>query len=188
MSGIDFRTHAQRVLDRSPTPPQYLPPDDPMRVVYELMNGDRDELDLEEEVGGLEAEVSDLERQVAGYKETADLVDEIIADLADAAPAITELSEAVKRLEAYKSMRPHPGGAPHADDAAVDRFAAALKAKLSAARAKGRCGWQNAEPGMQQRLSDMLRAHVEKGDPRDVANFAMFLFCRGESILPEAPK
>ena len=75
-------------------------------------------------------------------------------------------------------------GIPHPDDAAVDRFAAALKAKLDEARAKGRSGWNNDEPGMQQRLSDMLRAHVEKGDPRDVGNFAMFLHQRGESVLP----
>lgn len=72
----------------------------------------------------------------------------------------------------------------HPDDAAVDAFAAAMKEKLAAARAKGRGGWNGDEPGMQQRLSDMLRAHVEKGDPRDVANFAMFLHQRGEAILP----
>lgn len=75
-------------------------------------------------------------------------------------------------------------GAGHPDDDAVDAFAAALKAKLAAARAKGRSGWNGDEPGMQQRLSDMLRAHVDKGDPRDVANFAMFLHQRGEAILP----
>jgi hypothetical protein len=28
----------------------------------------------------------------------------------------------------------------------------------------------------------MLREHVEKGDPRDVANFCMFLWARGEGI------
>lgn len=72
----------------------------------------------------------------------------------------------------------------HPDDEAVDRFAAAMKAKLAEARAKGRAGWNNDEPGMQQRLSDMLREHVEKGDPRDVANFAMFLHQRDERILP----
>ena len=72
----------------------------------------------------------------------------------------------------------------HPDDAAVDRFAAAMKAKLADARAKGRGGWQDKDDCPQQRLSDMLRAHVEKGDPRDVANFAMFLHQRGESILP----
>lgn len=72
------------------------------------------------------------------------------------------------------------------DDAAVDRFAAVMKAKLAAARAKGRGGWNSPEPGMQQRLSNLLREHVDKGDPRDVANLAMFLYERGESILPLA--
>lgn len=72
------------------------------------------------------------------------------------------------------------------DDAAVDRFAAAMKEKLAAARAKGRGGWQDNEPGMQQRLSNMLRARVEKGDPLDVANFAMFLHQRSEAILPDS--
>lgn len=75
----------------------------------------------------------------------------------------------------------------HSDDAAVDCFAVALKVKLAEARAKGRRGWRDNEPGMQQRLSDMLRAHVEKGDPRDVANFAMFLHQRGERIAPAEP-
>ena len=70
----------------------------------------------------------------------------------------------------------------HPDDLAVDQFATALKAKLADARAKGRGGWH--EPGLQQRLSDMLREHIDKGDPLDVAAFAMFLHQRGEAILP----
>ncbi|MGH8156614.1 MAG: hypothetical protein ACREPQ_00710 [Rhodanobacter sp.] len=70
------------------------------------------------------------------------------------------------------------------DDAAVDAFAVAMKDKLARARAKGRGGWADHEPGMQQKLSDMLREHVAKGDPVDVANFSMFLQQRGESILP----
>mgnify|MGYP001761385437 CR=1 FL=1 len=82
------------------------------------------------------------------------------------------------------TLAQQPAAAAHPDDAAVDAFAAAMKEKLAAARAKGRGGWNGDEPGMRQRLSDMLRAHVEKGDPRDVANFAMFLHQRGESILP----
>jgi len=79
-----------------------------------------------------------------------------------------------------------PNGEVHPDDLAVDAFAAAMKAKLADARAKGRGGWNGDQPGMHQRLSDMLRAHVEKGDPRDVANFCMFLHQRGESISPNA--
>lgn len=72
-------------------------------------------------------------------------------------------------------------GAVHPDEIAVDQFAAALKEKLAAARAKGRGGWETAEC-TQERLSNMLREHVEKGDPRDVANFCMFLWARGEAI------
>jgi hypothetical protein len=34
----------------------------------------------------------------------------------------------------------------------------------------------------QQDLSNALREHVEKGDPRDVANFCMFLWARREAI------
>ncbi|WP_244207391.1 hypothetical protein [Paraburkholderia fungorum] len=64
-------------------------------------------------------------------------------------------------------------GAEHPDDVAVDRFAAAMKEKLAAARAKGRSGWQQCSPFV---LSEMLRAHVDKGDPRDVANFCMMLW------------
>lgn len=67
----------------------------------------------------------------------------------------------------------------HTDDDAVDHFAAAMKAKLAQARAKGRHGWQECDPSD---LSQMLRAHVEKGDPRDVANFCMFLWSLGQPI------
>lgn len=74
----------------------------------------------------------------------------------------------------------------HPDDAAVDRFAAAMKAKLADARAKGRGGWDGPECNADT-LSRMLRAHVDKGDPRDVANFCMFLHQRGEGIAP-APR
>lgn len=76
--------------------------------------------------------------------------------------------------------------AHHPDDEAVDRFAAELKAKLADARAKGRGGWEDKAQVSAQDLSDMLLAHVFKGDPRDVANFAMFLHQRGESIAPRS--
>ena len=73
-----------------------------------------------------------------------------------------------------------------ADNDAVDLFAAEMKEKLAAARSKGRGGWQDKGACSQQVLSDMLRKHVEKGDPRDVANFCMFLHQRGEGIAPAA--
>lgn len=68
------------------------------------------------------------------------------------------------------------------DDLAVDAFAGEMKFKLAKAREKGRGGWE--EEGLNQLLSDQLREHIEKGDPRDVANFACFLWARGESIAP----
>lgn len=74
--------------------------------------------------------------------------------------------------------------APHPDDAAVDRFAVAMKDKLAKAREKGRGGWQECDAGV---LSGMLRHHVEKGDPRDVANFCMFLWSLGHGIAQQAP-
>src|SRR3546814_3345543 len=72
----------------------------------------------------------------------------------------------LRQVREEASRIPAAAGAEraHADDLAVGDFALAMKAKLAAARAKGRGGWANAEPGMQQRLSDMLRAHVAKGE------------------------
>ena len=69
----------------------------------------------------------------------------------------------------------------HIDDRAVDNIAKAMKQKLANQRAKGYAGWN--DDCSQERLSEMLRAHVEKGDPIDVANFCAFLLYRGEGIL-----
>lgn len=69
------------------------------------------------------------------------------------------------------------------DNNAVHRFSKAMRLKLAQARDKGRSGWNSTEV-TDQMLSDALRAHVEKGDPVDVANFCMFLHERGERIVP----
>lgn len=74
--------------------------------------------------------------------------------------------------------------ATHPDDEAVDRFAAAMKAKLSKKRSEGRGGWENKDECSADFLSDLLRGHVEKGDPVDVANLAMMLHQRDERISP----
>ncbi len=58
-----------------------------------------------------------------------------------------------------------------------------MKAKLVASRHKGRGGWQDKDDCSQEHLSKLLREHVEKGDPVDVANFCMMLHYRGECIL-----
>ena len=82
--------------------------------------------------------------------------------------------------------------AEHLDDVAVDIFAGRMKFKLAQARLRGRSGWQDKSWTPEQ-ISQALREHVEKGDPRDVANYCMFLDARGESITkptqpsPEPP-
>ncbi|HIH2748249.1 TPA: hypothetical protein ACYLN4_004015 [Burkholderia lata] len=67
----------------------------------------------------------------------------------------------------------------HTDDLAVDEFADAMKLKLADAREKGRAGWEQCAPEV---LSEMLREHVDKGDPRDVGNLCAFLWSLGHPI------
>lgn len=72
----------------------------------------------------------------------------------------------------------------HPDDAAVDRFAKAMKAKLADARAKGRSGWDDPAACPVQHLADLLLAHIGKcnhGTFEDIANFSMMLHQRGAS-------
>lgn len=91
--------------------------------------------------------------------------------------ALTPIRAAIAKAEA---------GAVHSDDLAVDRFAAIMKAKLAAARKKGRGGWDNPDPDNDgcttEYLADLLREHIRKGDPVDVANFCMFLCLRGAAL------
>jgi hypothetical protein len=72
--------------------------------------------------------------------------------------------------------------ARHADDIAVDQVAAAMKAKLAKKRDCGLDIWRDNEKCSQASLSQALAHHVQKGDPIDVANFAMMLHQRGETI------
>lgn len=90
--------------------------------------------------------------------------------------AMDQASKQMDRLDAYLDENSH---AAAADNAAVDAFAVHMKEKLATARKKGRGGWQQCTP---EDLSGMLREHVEKGDPRDVANFCMFLHALGHGI------
>lgn len=70
----------------------------------------------------------------------------------------------------------------HPDDLAVDRFSAEMKAKLAKKRAEVRGGWDRKDECSAEFLSQLLREHVEKGDPVDVGNLAMMLQQRGERI------
>ena len=72
---------------------------------------------------------------------------------------------------------------PSFDDGHIDQFAYAMKRKMSEAGRKGRSGWHRKDECSAEDLSRMLREHVEKGDPVDVANFCMMLHQRSERIL-----
>jgi hypothetical protein len=72
------------------------------------------------------------------------------------------------------------------DDWAVDRFAAAMKAKMAKQREKGYSGWDDPEQCPTERLQTMLFEHIAKGDPVDVGNFAMMLWNRVEATTPPA--
>lgn len=93
-----------------------------------------------------------------GYTADADVLRGLLADMLSAAPA----SAADDNPEA-----------PDTDFLCIDSFAEAMKQKMLAARNKGRHGWQDCDP---DDVSRMLREHVEKGDPCDVANFCMMLW------------
>ena len=96
---------------------------------------------------------------------------------------IPGVKEALTELEWETwTPTPAPAVAVHPDDLAVDRFAAIMKAKLANAREKGRGGWDDRELCPDGYLSQLLREHVDKGDPVDVANLAMMLTLRGERI------
>ncbi|MFJ2989994.1 hypothetical protein ACIPF8_19180 [Collimonas sp. NPDC087041] len=67
------------------------------------------------------------------------------------------------------------------DDHAVDLFTKAMKDKLAIKRQQGFGGWHDISQTSGERLAELLLGAVAKGDPVDVANFAMMLFCRHES-------
>jgi predicted RNA-binding Zn-ribbon protein involved in translation (DUF1610 family) len=58
-----------------------------------------------------------------------------------------------------------------------------MKKKLAKKREEGRGGWSNKEDCPKDRLIKMLSDHLDKGDPIDVANFAMMLWVRGEDTV-----
>ena len=69
----------------------------------------------------------------------------------------------------------------HPDDEAVDRFAAAMHAKMAQARAKGKEGWDDPERCSIDRLIELLDLALLAAEWVDVANYAMMLWARGQS-------
>lgn len=91
-----------------------------------------------------------------------------------AAAELRRLYEENEKLKAQQESVAHP------DNVAIDRFAAAMKAKMAKQRAKGYGGWDDKADCPASRLQQMLVDHIAKGDPVDVANFTMMLWNRGE--------
>jgi hypothetical protein len=97
-------------------------------------------------------------------------------------PALVELQrrhvENERRVQELRSqttkypMSAADHAAADADNNGVASFSEAMRRKLGKTRAKGRGGWQqcaNAD------LWQMLREHIDKGDPVDIGNFAMMI-------------
>ncbi len=63
----------------------------------------------------------------------------------------------------------------HSDDDTIDMFANAMRDKMALSRANSRDGWRTCPVEV---LWQMLREHVDKGDPVGVANLAMMIHHR----------
>lgn len=63
-------------------------------------------------------------------------------------------------------------------DEGLKRFTAVMRQKLDAKAQQGRGGWNDPSILPMKRLKELLREHVEKGDPVDIANFCMMLWNR----------
>lgn len=64
---------------------------------------------------------------------------------------------------------------------ALKLLSEAMSNKLEKKFNEGRGNWFHSSTTRED-LSRMLKEHVEKGDPVDVANFCMMLYYRGETI------
>jgi hypothetical protein len=95
----------------------------------------------------------------------------------DALYELDNAREAARQAVAAAEAMTSDQQAAHPDDLAVDRFAAAMKSKLAQKRGEGRGGWETAECA-DEFLAELLMGHTKKGDPVDVANFAMMLHQR----------
>ena len=91
--------------------------------------------------------------------------------------------EEARLMVALESLRRKNPSLVHPDQAAVRKFASAMEAKMAVARSKGRSGWNNPAECSIDLLQDLLRGHLLKGDPVDVANFCMMLWNRGAKVV-----
>lgn len=122
------------------------------------------------------SEVSGLAEQLADATRQCGVMAELLREAIGEVPQTQSFPSRCDAALAGKLPEQHP------DDTAVDRFAAAMKVKLAAARAKGRSGWDDPAACSVEHLADLLLDHIGKGNSgtfEDIANFAMMLHQRG---------
>jgi hypothetical protein len=93
-------------------------------------------------------------------------------------------AHAAFREALFAAFQPDAGAMVEATDDLVDRFAAALKAKLRAAEQKYGYSDDWLRDDWQGELIAKLLHHIQKGDPRDVAAYCAFAWHHGWSITP----
>lgn len=98
-------------------------------------------------------------------------------------PASSPADEEARLMLALVSLRRKHPSLVHPDQAAVRKFAAAMEGKMAWARSKGRKGWDDPQECAIEFLQQLLRGHLLKGDPVDVANFCMMLWNRGAKVV-----
>lgn len=103
--------------------------------------------------------------------------------LARSMPASSPADEEARLMLALVSLRRKHPSLVHPDQAAVRKFAAAMEGKMAWARSKGRKGWDDPQECAIEFLQQLLRGHLLKGDPVDVANFCMMLWNRGAKVV-----
>lgn len=100
-------------------------------------------------------------------------------------PEQPELIEATEDEKAERERRRQDAADRQLDEQTVDWFAAQLKAKLAVSRSKGRRGWNDPAACTPASLAFDLLRHVDKGDPLDIATYAMFVLCRGGAVYAQ---
>lgn len=78
--------------------------------------------------------------------------------------------------------------AARVDAAVIMEFAAAMASKMHQAAMKGHAGWENPVLCTTESLQRALQEAVVKGDPVDVANYAMMLHARGAGTSIPGPR
>lgn len=154
---------------------------DELKAVIDALHAsiELDRVAMNEKSTGLEAQIAAATNDAQDAAEAA----EEMRGERDRTAAALDIARA--QLRASQGALRYLIEAPvaHADDNAVEMFAAAMKAKLAQKRAEGRGSWNDPKQCTALDLSMMLKRHIEKGDPVDVANFSMMLHQRGERII-----